>query len=76
MNEEQLIICELANEGEQQAAERTKLMEDVKNLLNEEPHLRDVITSFDTTFIRKLYNYPGDITSFRIGKVMRKLLTM
>lgn len=54
------------------AEEYKSLVEEVK-LLIDNPMAKE-IDKFDKTFMRKLQNYPGDLSAVRIKKVMGKLL--
>ena len=55
-------------------AQRKEIIDDLRQLFTLYPALAEKVDSFDSTFMRKLQWYPGDITFVRANKVMNKLL--
>ncbi len=55
------------------AAERLQLIKDVIALFEADPALANKADDFDSSFLRKIYHFPGDITSHRIANVLSKI---
>ena len=53
--------------------ERGDLISAIKRACMEDSKLEDAIDSVDSSFLRKLYNFPGDLTTHRIAKVLSKI---
>lgn len=63
------LITEIKEKAEMNAAERLEIIKDIRAY----PELVKQITTIDDSFSRKIYSYPGDITTARIARVLKKL---
>ena len=54
--------------------ERTKIMKEVKALINEDEGIWSEMKEVDFKFAKKVNHYPGDITTCRINKVFDKMI--
>lgn len=63
-------ILEMASKN---ASDLITLKKDMRTLIESKLLLADKIREVDPNFIRKLYHFPGDITSHRIQKVLEKI---
>ena len=55
------------------AAQRLSLINSMKVLIDSNPELEKLIQKADSSFIRKLYHNPQDITAHRIATVIKKI---
>ena len=54
------------------AKQRLKLLDKVRDAIDNDPAMRKAINKADGSFIRKIYGWPGDITTHRIATVLTK----
>jgi hypothetical protein len=62
----------IKKQAEENWKERAVLMQHMKDLC-EDDEICEAIHKVDKSFIRKLYNFPGDITTHRIHNVLTKI---
>lgn len=58
------------------AADKQSILEDTIALFKDSTTLQEAANKVDPSFLRKLFNFPGDITSTRISKVLSKILKL
>jgi len=51
----------------------TNTRDAVKEHIQQNTSVADLICTFDKTFVRKILRHPGDITAIRLEKVLTKL---
>lgn len=67
-----MTIAEIKKQAEENAKQRLHLIKEIEKLLRDDT-FRAEIRKIDSSFIRKIINFPGDITTHRIAKVLSKL---
>lgn len=60
-------------QAKENSEQRLELIDKMRTFVYDKELAPD-IDAFDSTFVRKLFNFPGDITTARIAKVMQKLI--
>lgn len=64
-----------ANEYAQQHRTRHReMIDELREVFQEYPELKEKVNKLDANFLRKLQWYPEDITFHRVAKLMPKLL--
>lgn len=64
---------QLMVQAQKNAEERLTLIEQAQKLFESSQTLCEAADKADKTFLRKLFNFPGDITTHRIAKVLAKI---
>lgn len=68
-----LRLKEIKRAAAKNAAERLELIKMLLGRMDRDEHLRKRIDNIDDSFIRKMYRFPGDITTHRIATVLEKI---